>query len=208
MVIRSLWQDDSAKVPFTIIGIFLLLVSVIASINLVRMDVRMAKAWTTGTSLLIMARSKLIRSRMLLTPQETPLAQRRIITGQGRYRRLKGSALSSKNDVVKPYEERDVSYSTAHTDAQLEVAYLLYKSEVFDENKDKNLKNQGLSEDTDVQTYSSVPSSMINSVCLISSILWEVIPARITSSNLLLVSPIFCLKIFAVKEMNLCQFVI
>ncbi len=44
MVIKSLWQDDSAKVPFAVIGVFLLLVSVIASINLVRMDVNMAKA--------------------------------------------------------------------------------------------------------------------------------------------------------------------
>jgi hypothetical protein len=67
----------------------------------------------------------------------------------------RGRALSSKNDVVKPYEERDVAYSAAHSDPQLEEAYVLYKSEVFDANKDKNLKNQGLSGDTDAQTYSS-----------------------------------------------------
>ncbi|MDD5617129.1 MAG: hypothetical protein PHH85_13120 [Candidatus Methanoperedens sp.] len=68
---------------------------------------------------------------------------------------FRGSALSSKNDVVKPYEERDVTYSAAHTDPQLEEAYVLYKSDVFDANKDKNLKSQGLSGDTDAETYSS-----------------------------------------------------
>src|SRR3990172_4751981 len=37
MTLRSLFHDDTAKVPFALIG-------VIASINLVRMDVNMAKA--------------------------------------------------------------------------------------------------------------------------------------------------------------------
>jgi hypothetical protein len=41
---RSLFHDNAAQVPFAVIGVFLLLVSVIASINLVRMDVSMAKA--------------------------------------------------------------------------------------------------------------------------------------------------------------------
>jgi hypothetical protein len=67
----------------------------------------------------------------------------------------RGGALSSKNDVVKPYEEQDVAFSAAHTDPQLEEAYMLYKSDVFDANKVSNLKNQGLSGDTDAQTYSS-----------------------------------------------------
>ncbi len=67
----------------------------------------------------------------------------------------RGDALSSKNDIVKPFEERDVVYSAAHADPQLEEAYVLYKSDVFDANKDKNLKNQGLSGDTDAETYSS-----------------------------------------------------
>ncbi|MDP2845261.1 MAG: hypothetical protein Q8N79_04200, partial [Candidatus Methanoperedens sp.] len=68
---------------------------------------------------------------------------------------FRGSALSSNNDVVKPYEERDVAYSEAHTDPQLEEAYVLYKSDVFDANKVSNLKNQGLSGNTDARTYSS-----------------------------------------------------
>ncbi|MDP2841206.1 MAG: hypothetical protein Q8O17_02880, partial [Candidatus Methanoperedens sp.] len=41
---RSLFHDNAAQVPFAVIGVFLLLISVIASINLVRMDVSMAKA--------------------------------------------------------------------------------------------------------------------------------------------------------------------
>src|SRR4030067_1300248 len=44
MMLRSLFDDDTAKVPFAVIGVLLLLISVIASINLVRMDVSMAKA--------------------------------------------------------------------------------------------------------------------------------------------------------------------
>jgi len=67
----------------------------------------------------------------------------------------RGSALSSMNDVVKPFEERDVNYNEAHTDPQIEEAYVLYKSDVFDAQKVKNLKNQGLSGDTDAETYSS-----------------------------------------------------
>lgn len=47
MVKTSILHDDSAKVPLAVIGVFLLLVSVIASINLVRMDVRMATAMST-----------------------------------------------------------------------------------------------------------------------------------------------------------------
>lgn len=69
--------------------------------------------------------------------------------------KYRGGALSSKNDVVKPYEERNVNYSTAHLDAQLEEAYVRYKSDVFDANKVSNLKNQGLAGDTDARTYSS-----------------------------------------------------
>ncbi|VVB86154.1 Uncharacterised protein [uncultured archaeon] len=41
---RSLMDDTSAKVPLAVIGVFLLLISVITSINLLRMDVSMAKA--------------------------------------------------------------------------------------------------------------------------------------------------------------------
>jgi len=67
----------------------------------------------------------------------------------------RGSALSSINDVVKPFEERGVTYNEAHTDPQIEEAYVLYKSDVFDANKNKNLRNQGLSGDTDAQMYSS-----------------------------------------------------
>jgi hypothetical protein len=67
----------------------------------------------------------------------------------------RGGALSSKNDVVKPYEEQDVAFRAVHTDPQLEEAYVLYKSDVFDANKVSNLKNQGLAGDTDARTYSS-----------------------------------------------------
>ncbi|MBU4077257.1 MAG: hypothetical protein KKI06_11240, partial [Euryarchaeota archaeon] len=44
MVKTSFFHNDTAKVPLAVIGVFLLLVTVIASINLVRMDVRMATA--------------------------------------------------------------------------------------------------------------------------------------------------------------------
>ncbi|MDP3106323.1 MAG: hypothetical protein Q8M95_17155 [Candidatus Methanoperedens sp.] len=67
----------------------------------------------------------------------------------------RGGALSSRNDVVKPFEPRDVDYSAAHSDPQLEEAYVRYKSDVFDANKVSNLKNQGLSGDTDARRYSS-----------------------------------------------------
>ncbi|VVB86151.1 Uncharacterised protein [uncultured archaeon] len=63
--------------------------------------------------------------------------------------------LSSKNDAVKPYEPRDVMFSGMHSDPQLDEAYSRYKSEVFDANKVNNLKNMGLSGDTDGRSYSS-----------------------------------------------------
>lgn len=44
MVKTSFWQNESAKVPLAVIGVFLLLVSVMLSINILRMNVRMAKA--------------------------------------------------------------------------------------------------------------------------------------------------------------------
>jgi hypothetical protein len=44
MAITSFCKNESAQVPLAVIGVFLLLVSVITSINLVRMDVSMAKA--------------------------------------------------------------------------------------------------------------------------------------------------------------------
>lgn len=66
-----------------------------------------------------------------------------------------GSALSSRNNVVKPYEGRDVTYSAAHSDPQLEEAYVRYRTDVFDANKFNNLKNQGLSGNTDARKFSS-----------------------------------------------------
>ncbi|MBU4339325.1 MAG: hypothetical protein KKD46_00155, partial [Euryarchaeota archaeon] len=69
--------------------------------------------------------------------------------------KYRGSTLSSRNDVVKPFEKRDVDHSAAHSDPQLEEAYVRYKSDVFDANKVSNLKNQGLSGDTDARRYSS-----------------------------------------------------
>ncbi len=69
--------------------------------------------------------------------------------------KYRGGALSSKNDVVEPFISKDVTYSDAHTDSQLEEAYGRYKSEVFDANKMSNLKNMGLSGDTDALRYSS-----------------------------------------------------
>ncbi|MBU3967009.1 MAG: hypothetical protein KKG76_06520 [Euryarchaeota archaeon] len=44
MVKTSLWHNDTAKVPLAVIGVFLLLLSVMLSINILRMDVRMATA--------------------------------------------------------------------------------------------------------------------------------------------------------------------
>ena len=67
----------------------------------------------------------------------------------------RGSVLSSKNDVIEPFVQADVTFSAAHTDPQLEEAYDRYKSDVFDANMIGNLKNMGLSGDTDVRTYSS-----------------------------------------------------
>jgi len=69
--------------------------------------------------------------------------------------KFRGRALSSRNDVVRPFEKRDVNYSAAHIDPQVEEAYVRYKSDVFDANKVSNLKNQGLSGNTDARTYSS-----------------------------------------------------
>lgn len=69
--------------------------------------------------------------------------------------KYRGGALSSRNDVVKPFEPKDVDYSAAHSDTQIEDAYVHYKSDVFDANKVSNLKNQGLSGNTDARTYSS-----------------------------------------------------
>jgi hypothetical protein len=44
MVKTSFFHNDTAKVPLAVIGVFLLLVSVLLSINILRMDVRMATA--------------------------------------------------------------------------------------------------------------------------------------------------------------------
>ncbi len=67
----------------------------------------------------------------------------------------RGGALSSKNDVIETFVQADVTFSAAHTDPQLEEAYDRYKMDVFDVNKVNNLKNMGLSGDTDSRLYSS-----------------------------------------------------
>jgi len=77
--------------------------------------------------------------------------------------KYRGSTLSSGNDVVKPFEPRDVDYGAAHSDPQLEEANVRYKSDVFDANKVSNLKNQGLSGNTDARTYSSAAPNYIAS---------------------------------------------
>ncbi|MCX9027484.1 MAG: hypothetical protein OIN86_04825, partial [Candidatus Methanoperedens sp.] len=41
-------RDDSARVPFAVIGIFLVILSTLVSLNLTRMDIRMAKTMSSN----------------------------------------------------------------------------------------------------------------------------------------------------------------
>ncbi|MFZ3384426.1 MAG: hypothetical protein WA144_10925, partial [Candidatus Methanoperedens sp.] len=41
-------RDDSARVPFAIIGIFLVILSTLVSLNLNRMDIKMAKTMSSN----------------------------------------------------------------------------------------------------------------------------------------------------------------
>ncbi|MBZ0176397.1 MAG: hypothetical protein K8F55_14055, partial [Candidatus Methanoperedens nitroreducens] len=41
-------RDDSARVPFVVIGIFLVILSTIISLNLTRMDIKMAKTMSSN----------------------------------------------------------------------------------------------------------------------------------------------------------------
>jgi len=43
-----MFKDPGARVPFAVIGIFLIIISVLASINLTRMDINMAKTMSSG----------------------------------------------------------------------------------------------------------------------------------------------------------------
>ncbi len=45
---KSFWKNESARVPFAVIGVFLILISTVISINLMRQDVRMAKTMSSS----------------------------------------------------------------------------------------------------------------------------------------------------------------
>lgn len=45
---KSFWKDENARVPFAVIGIFLILISTVVSINLNRLDVKMAKTMSSN----------------------------------------------------------------------------------------------------------------------------------------------------------------
>ncbi|MFA4957727.1 MAG: hypothetical protein WC556_12230 [Candidatus Methanoperedens sp.] len=47
----SFLLNDSARVPFAVIGIFLVILSTIVSLNLTRMDIKMAKTMSSGTEI-------------------------------------------------------------------------------------------------------------------------------------------------------------
>jgi len=47
----SFFANDSARVPFAVIGIFLVILSTIVSLNLARMDIKMAKTMSSGTEI-------------------------------------------------------------------------------------------------------------------------------------------------------------
>ncbi|NJD51492.1 MAG: hypothetical protein FIB07_01340, partial [Candidatus Methanoperedens sp.] len=44
---RLFLRDDSARVPFVVIGIFFVILSTIISLNLTRMDIKMAKTMSS-----------------------------------------------------------------------------------------------------------------------------------------------------------------
>jgi len=69
-----------------------------------------------------------------------------------------GSTLSTRNDVVKAFTSKDVTYTSAHTDPGLEEAYDSYKSNIFDPNLMANIKNKDLDSDNcDSRTFDVVP---------------------------------------------------
>jgi hypothetical protein len=47
----SFLHNDSARVPFAVIGIFLVILSTIVSLNLTRIDIKMAKTMSPGTEI-------------------------------------------------------------------------------------------------------------------------------------------------------------
>jgi hypothetical protein len=55
--------------------------------------------------------------------------------------------LSTMNDVEDAYSSQDVEYSTDHTDPCLEEAYLSYKNDVYDPDKEDNIKDMSLNGD-------------------------------------------------------------
>src|SRR3989304_5918932 len=56
---KSFLKDDSARVPFAVIGVFLILISTLISINLTRLDINMAK--TMSSSLEVTSADKAIQ---------------------------------------------------------------------------------------------------------------------------------------------------
>ncbi len=45
---RSFFKDETARVPFAVIGVFLIIISLIVSMNLTRLDIKMAKTMSAG----------------------------------------------------------------------------------------------------------------------------------------------------------------
>jgi hypothetical protein len=68
-----------------------------------------------------------------------------------------GVDLSTINDVDDAFTSRGVEYYNYFVDPNLEEAYLQYKSEVFDPNKVTYIKDQSLSGDVELRSYSPDP---------------------------------------------------
>jgi hypothetical protein len=68
-----------------------------------------------------------------------------------------GFDLSTINDVDDAFTSRGVEYYNLFTDPNLEEAYLQYKNEVYDPNKLVYIKDQSLSGDVELRSYSPDP---------------------------------------------------
>jgi len=58
-----------------------------------------------------------------------------------------GTTSSTKNDVVKAFTSKEVTYTSTYTDPCLVEAYNNYKSEIFDPNMTANIKDMNLNSD-------------------------------------------------------------
>jgi len=73
-----------------------------------------------------------------------------------------GTILSTRNDVVKAFTSKDVTYTSAYTDPCLEEAYSSYKSKIFDPRLTANIKNMNLNSDNcDPRTYDVTPPTWL-----------------------------------------------